>query len=42
MQRAAEEVMEKNLAQFDKEKQKEMLAALAAQKKSKKKSNLKK
>ncbi len=36
MQRAAEEVMEKSLAQFDQEKQKETLAALAAAKKSKK------
>ncbi len=30
MQRAAEEVMEKNLAAFDKDKQKEVLAAIAA------------
>ncbi len=38
MQRAAEEVMEKNLAAFDKDKQKEVLAAaIAAAKKSKKK-----
>ena len=37
MQRAAEDVMEKSLAQFDKEKQKEIGGALAAAKKSKKK-----
>jgi penicillin-binding protein 1A len=37
MQKAAEEVMEKNLAEFDKDKQKELQIALAAAKKSKKK-----
>src|SRR5439155_22417560 len=37
MQRAAEDVMEKSLVQFDKEKQKELASALAASKKSKKK-----
>jgi penicillin-binding protein 1A len=36
MQRAAEEVMEKNLAGFDKERQKELQAELKAAKKSKK------